>query len=95
MANCPAASFHDQNTAFASLSRIQEKQALLKAMHRGTRSVISVAGELNMSAGTLRKWLQSASKKTGTVAHPVPAATAALDGPGDRAKLGATKSSLI
>ncbi|CDS48297.1 hypothetical protein [Polaromonas sp. CG9_12] len=34
-----------------------------------------------MSAGTLRKWLQSASKKTGTTAHPVPAATAALDGP--------------
>ena len=45
------------------------------------RSVISIAGELNMSAGTLRKWLQSASKKTGTTAHPVPAATAALDGP--------------
>ena len=34
-----------------------------------------------MSAGTLRKWLQSASKKTGTIAHPVSAATAALDGP--------------
>ncbi|CDS55395.1 hypothetical protein [Polaromonas sp. CG9_12] len=55
-----------------------KEQALLKARHRGTRSVISVAGELNMSAGTLRKWLQSASKKTGTIAHPVPAATAAL-----------------
>jgi transposase len=55
-----------------------KEQALLKARHRGTRSVISVAGELNMSAGTLRKWLQSASKKTGTIAHPVPAA---LDGP--------------
>jgi len=54
---------------------------LLKARHRGTRSVISVAGELNMSAGTLRKWLQSASKKTGTTAQPVLAATAALDGP--------------
>jgi transposase-like protein len=58
-----------------------KEQALLKAKHRGTRSVISIAGELNMSAGTLRKWLQSASKKTGTMAHPVPAATAALDGP--------------
>ncbi|WP_029528463.1 transposase [Polaromonas glacialis] len=58
-----------------------KEQALLKARHRGTRSVISVAGELNMSAGTLRKWLQSASKKTGTIAPPVSAATAALDGP--------------
>ena len=58
-----------------------KEQALLKARHRGTRSVISIAGELNMSAGTLRKWLQSASKKTAAVAHRVPAATAALDGP--------------
>ena len=58
-----------------------KEQALLKARHRGTRSVISIASELNMSVGTLRKWLQSASKKTGTIAHPVPAATAALDGP--------------
>ena len=33
-----------------------------------------------MSAGTLRKWLQSAVKKTGAIAHRVPAATAALDG---------------
>ena len=56
-----------------------KEQALLKARHRGTRSVISVAGELNMSAGTLRKWLQSASKKAGTTASAVPAA-AALDG---------------
>ena len=58
-----------------------KEQALLKARHRGTRSVISIASELNMSAGTLRKWLQSASKKTAAIAHPVPAATAALDGP--------------
>lgn len=58
-----------------------KEQALLKARHRGTRSVISIASELNMSAGTLRKWLQSASKKAGTTAHRVPAATAALDGP--------------
>jgi transposase-like protein len=58
-----------------------KEQALLKARHRGTRSVISIADELNMSAGTLRKWLQSASKKTGTIAHPMPAATVALDGP--------------
>lgn len=33
-----------------------------------------------MSAGTLRKWLQSASKKTDTTTSPVPAA-AALEGP--------------
>ena len=58
-----------------------KEQALLKARDRGTRSVISIAGELNMSAGTLRKWLQSASKKTGTTAYRVPAATAALDSP--------------
>ena len=60
-----------------------KEQALLKARHRGTRSVISIAGELNMSAGTLRKWLQSASKKTGTTTYPVlaAAAPAALDGP--------------
>ena len=58
-----------------------KEQALLKARHRVTRSVISVASELNMSAGTLRKWLQSANKKTGTTACAAPAATAALDGP--------------
>ena len=57
-----------------------KEQALLKARHRGPRSVISVASELNMSAGTLRKWLQSASKKTDTTTSPVPAA-AALEGP--------------
>ena len=68
-------------TAHSHHSPEFKEQALLKARHRGTRSVISVAGELNMSAGTLRKWLQSASKKTGTTAHRVPAATAALDGP--------------
>ena len=34
-----------------------------------------------MSAGTLKKWLQSASKKAGTIAYRVPAATAELDGP--------------
>jgi transposase len=39
-----------------------KEQALLKARHRGTRSVISIAYELNMAASTLRKWL-SASKQ--------------------------------
>ena len=57
-----------------------KEQALLKARHRGTRSVISIADELNMAAGTLRKWL-SASNKISRAASPVPAATAALDGP--------------
>ena len=31
-------------------------QALSKVRHRGTRSVRDIAEELNMSAGTLRKW---------------------------------------
>ena len=57
-----------------------KEQALLKARHRGTRSVISIADELNMAAGTLRKWL-SASNKISRAASPAPAAVAALDGP--------------
>jgi len=32
------------------------EQALSKLRHRGTRSVRDIAAELNMSAGTLRKW---------------------------------------
>jgi transposase-like protein len=32
------------------------EQALSKVRHRGTRSVRDMAEELNMSAGTLRKW---------------------------------------
>ena len=32
------------------------EQALSKVRHRGTRSVRDIAEELNMSAGTLRKW---------------------------------------
>jgi transposase-like protein len=32
------------------------EQALSKVRHRGTRSVCDIAEELNMSAGTLRKW---------------------------------------
>ena len=57
-----------------------KEQALLKARHRGTRSVISIADELNMAAGTLRKWLQSASKTTGMTTSRMPA-IAALDSP--------------
>ncbi len=53
-----------------------KEQALLKARHRGTRSVQSVANELNMSAGTLKRWLQD-SGKTAELAH---GASLALDG---------------
>ena len=58
-----------------------KEQALLKARHRGMRSVISIAGELNMAAGTLRKWLQSSGKAAGTQARYEPTATLALNGP--------------
>ncbi|MBC7379050.1 MAG: transposase [Burkholderiaceae bacterium] len=57
-----------------------KEQALLKARHRGTRSVISIAGELNMAAGTLRKWLQSSGKAAGTKASYEPTAALGLDG---------------
>ena len=57
-----------------------KEQALLKARHRGTRSVISIAGELNMAAGTLRKWLQSSGKAAGTKASYKPTAALGLDG---------------
>ena len=39
------------------------EQALSKVRQRGTRSVQDVANDLNMSAGTLRKWLASSNKK--------------------------------
>ena len=48
-------------------------QALSKVRLRGTRSVRDIADELNMSAGTLRKWL---SKSNGAAAQP--ASTAEL-----------------
>lgn len=54
-----------------------EEQALLKARYRGTRSVQSVAEELNMSAGTLKRWLQD-SGKTAELVHST---SLALDGP--------------
>ena len=57
-----------------------KEQVLLKARHRGIRSVISIADELNMAVGAFRKWL-SASNKISRTASPVFAATAALDGP--------------
>ena len=54
-----------------------KEQALLKARGRGVRSLASVADELNMSFGTLRKWIQSSGK----AAHPSETAHPALDGP--------------
>ena len=45
-----------------------KEQALLKARHRGTRSVLSIATELNMSPGTLKRWVLDLSQgwRTGT-----------------------------
>jgi transposase-like protein len=39
-----------------------KEQALLKARNRGTRSVLSIATELNMSAGTLKRWVLDSAK---------------------------------
>lgn len=40
-----------------------ENQALIKVRERGDRSVGSVAQELNMSEGTLRKWVSNSNRK--------------------------------
>ena len=47
------------------------EQALSKVRQRGTRSVRDVAEELNMSAGTLRKWWAASNRST---VEPTPAA---------------------
>ena len=39
-----------------------KEQALLKALHRGTRSILNIASELNMSAGTLKRWVRDSGK---------------------------------
>jgi transposase len=39
-----------------------KEQALLKARHRGTRSLLSLASELNMSPGTLKRWVLDSAK---------------------------------
>ena len=39
------------------------EQALSKVRQRGARSVQDIASDLNMSAGTLRKWVGQANKK--------------------------------
>lgn len=53
-----------------------KEQALLKARHRGTRSILSIATELNMSPGTLKRWVLD-SAKAGEPAHGT---SLALDG---------------
>lgn len=40
-----------------------QEQALIKARERGTRSVQDVANDLNMSMGTLRKWISKSNQK--------------------------------
>ncbi len=52
------------------------EQALTKLRHRGTRSVRDVADELNMSAGTLRKWWGRSNRSA-------PAAMPAAELPGE------------
>jgi transposase-like protein len=47
------------------------EQALSKVRQRGTRSVREIAEDLNMSAGTLRKWWAGANR---TVVEPTPEA---------------------
>ena len=54
-----------------------KEQALLKARHRGTRSLLSLASELNMSAGTLNRWVLNSGK----AAEQAHGASLALDGP--------------
>lgn len=55
-----------------------KEQALLKARHRGTRSILSIATELNMSPGTLKRWVLDTAK----AGEQAPGETSpALDGP--------------
>jgi transposase len=54
-----------------------KEQALLKARHRGTRSILSIATELNMSPGTLKRWVLDSVKAT-EQSHGT---SIALDGP--------------
>ena len=47
-----------------------QEQALNKVRHRGTRSVRDIAEELNMSAGTLRKWWARSTASVAVAALP-------------------------
>ncbi|MDH6186786.1 transposase [Polaromonas sp. CG_23.6] len=42
-----------------------KEQALLKARHRGAHSLLSLASELNMSPGTLKRWVLDSGKAAG------------------------------
>ena len=46
-----------------------QEQALIKARERGPRSVQDVANDLNMSVGTLRKWISKSNQKTAGNTH--------------------------
>jgi len=48
-----------------------QEQALSKLRQRGTRTVRDVAQELNMSAGTLRKWWNQSNRSVARVTAPV------------------------
>lgn len=48
-----------------------QEQALLKVRGRGTRSVQDVANDLQMSVGTLRKWIGKSNRATGQTSEPV------------------------
>jgi transposase len=54
-----------------------KEQALLKARQRGTRSILSIATELNMSPGTLKRWVLDSGKAT----EQSLGTSLALDGP--------------
>jgi hypothetical protein len=47
-----------------------QEQALVKVRDRGTRSVLDVAADLHMSAGTLRKWIGNSNKVKGKTCDP-------------------------
>ena len=46
-----------------------QEQALSKVRERGPRSVQDVANDLNMSVGTLRKWISKSNQKTAGNTH--------------------------
>jgi len=48
-----------------------QEQALSKLRQRGTRTVRDVAEELNMSAGTLRKWWNHSNRSVARLTTPV------------------------
>ena len=55
-----------------------KEQALLKARHRGTRSILSIASELNMLPGTLKRWVLDSAKAGKQASGEI---SLALDGP--------------